>query len=278
MELNARVQLREGDAREVSVLQHNKYLFLTNSIFRRIQEQGLRTYLFTYAPHYNTLSLSLLSRTFSLPLRNVTSIVSKMIWNEELSASLDQSVGVVVFHRIELSRTQQLAQTVAEKVGAMVESNEKSLDVKLGGSGGWGDRAEGSKGEKRGEQAQGERRGRGERTRGTRGKSHTLRPIETVLMIHVRRHTWRKRLSICAWLGQSDAWSGIPESLVLSCHLLHSCHFLTHVLDYTIRSIKTIISVLNKLAVVVTSIAGGTRSFVVVILVSFLRSSGPVNI
>ncbi|KIM75445.1 hypothetical protein PILCRDRAFT_670892 [Piloderma croceum F 1598] len=136
---------------------------------KRIQEQGLRTYLFTYAPHYSTLSLSLLSRTFSLPLRTVTSLVSKMIWNEELSASLDQSAGVVVFHRVELTRAQQLAQTVADKVGAMVEQSEKTLDLKLGGTGGWGDRADGNKGEKRGEQAQGERRGRGERTRGTRG-------------------------------------------------------------------------------------------------------------
>ncbi|KAJ7783033.1 eukaryotic translation initiation factor 3 subunit 8 N-terminus-domain-containing protein [Mycena metata] len=135
---------------------------------KRIQEQGLRTYLFTYAPHYSTLSLSLLSRTFSLPLRAVTSIVSKMIWNEELSASLDQSGGVVVFHRIELSRAQQLAQTIADKVGAMLEQNEKALDIKMGGTGGWGDRADGNKGEKRGEQTQ-ERRGRGERTRGTRG-------------------------------------------------------------------------------------------------------------
>lgn len=94
-----------------------------------------------------------------------------MIWNEELSASLDQSAGVVVFHRIELSRAQQLAQTVADKVGAMVEQSEKTLDLKLGGAGGWGDRADGNKGEKRGEQAQGERRGRGERTRGIRGES-----------------------------------------------------------------------------------------------------------
>lgn len=94
-----------------------------------------------------------------------------MIWTEELSASLDQSAGVVVFHRIDLSRAQQLAQTVADKVGAMVEQSEKTLDLKLGGTGGWGDRNEGNKGEKRGEQAQGERRGRGERTRGTRGKS-----------------------------------------------------------------------------------------------------------
>ncbi|KAF5385793.1 hypothetical protein D9615_002455 [Tricholomella constricta] len=135
---------------------------------QRIQEQGLRTYLFTYAPHYSTLSILLLSRTFSLPIRTVTSIVSKMIWNEELSASLDQSGDVVVFHRIELSRTQQLAQTVAEKLAAMVEQSEKSLDIKMGGTGGWGDRADGAKGDKRGEQAQ-ERRGRGERTRGARG-------------------------------------------------------------------------------------------------------------
>ncbi|KAG1725043.1 eukaryotic translation initiation factor 3 subunit 8 N-terminus-domain-containing protein [Suillus lakei] len=132
---------------------------------KRIQEQGLRTYLFTYAPYYSTLSLSLLSRTFSLPLRSVTSMISKMIWNEELSASLDQSTGVVVFHRIEHSRPQQLAQVIADKVSALLEQNEKVLDIKLGGSGGWGDRS-GDKGEKRGEQTQ-ERRGRGDRTRGS---------------------------------------------------------------------------------------------------------------
>jgi len=135
---------------------------------KRIQEQGLRTYLFTYAPHYSSLSLSLLSRTFSLPLRTVTSIVSKMIWNEELSASLDQSGGVVVFHRIELSRSQQLTQVISEKVASLVDQNEKALDMKMAGTGSWGDRNDGNKGEKRGEQTQ-ERHGRGERTRGTRG-------------------------------------------------------------------------------------------------------------
>ena len=91
-----------------------------------------------------------------------------MIWNEELSASLDQSGGVIVFHRIELSRSQQLTQVISEKVAALVDQNEKALDIKMGGSGGWSDRNDGNKGEKRGEQTQ-ERRGRGERTRGTRG-------------------------------------------------------------------------------------------------------------
>lgn len=124
--------------------------------------------MFTYAPHYSTLSLALLSRTFSLPIRSVNSIVSKMIWNEELSASLDQAAGVVIFHRIELSRTQQVAQILSDKVSAMVDQNEKLLDQKLGGTTGWGDRGEGGKGDKRGEQTQ-ERRGRSEKNRGVRG-------------------------------------------------------------------------------------------------------------
>ena len=135
---------------------------------RRIQEEGLRTYLFAFAPHYKTLSLALLERTFSLDRRAVNSIVSRMIWTEELPASLDQSAGVIVFHRIEPTRPQQLAQILAEKVGAMVEQNEKALDIRLGGTTSWGDRADGLKGDKRGEQTQ-ERRGRGERRGGARG-------------------------------------------------------------------------------------------------------------
>lgn len=45
-----------------------------------------------------------------------------------------------------------------------------------------------------------------------------------------------------------------------------------------IHSIKTTASVRDNLVVIFASIATGTRSFIVVIFVSFLRSSGPVNI
>ncbi|KAI0000335.1 eukaryotic translation initiation factor 3 subunit 8 [Russula vinacea] len=138
---------------------------------KRIQEEGLRTYLFTFAAHYRTLSLAFLERTFSLGHRAVNSIVSRMIWTEELPASLDQSAGVIVFHRVELTRPQQLAQILAEKVGAMVEQNEKALDIRLGGATTWGDRVDGLKGDKRGEQAQ-ERRGRGERRGGANIHMH----------------------------------------------------------------------------------------------------------
>ena len=95
-----------------------------------------------------------------------------MIWNEELAASLDQAAGVVVFHRVEPTRIQQLALTLSEKVAQLVEQNEKTLDNKLGGERTWGERGDGKGGEKRGEQqATGERRQRTGTRGGLRGGS-----------------------------------------------------------------------------------------------------------
>ena len=44
---------------------------------KQIQEEGLRTYLFTYAPYYDTLCLKQLGEMFDLPLSKVTSVVSR---------------------------------------------------------------------------------------------------------------------------------------------------------------------------------------------------------
>ena len=55
-----------------------------------------------------------------------------MIYTDELAASLDQIEGVVVFHRVEQTEVQRLAQQLAERAVHMVEQNEKTLDVKLG--------------------------------------------------------------------------------------------------------------------------------------------------
>ncbi|CAG8602823.1 14158_t:CDS:10 [Rhizophagus irregularis] len=97
---------------------------------RKIQEEGLRTYLFTYSSYYTTLGLEQLSTMFSLPINTVTSIVSKMIWNEELAASLDQINNVVVLHRVEHTKVQQLALMFAEKATSFVEANERTLEQK----------------------------------------------------------------------------------------------------------------------------------------------------
>ena len=83
-----------------------------------------------------------------------------MIYTDELPASLDQIDGVVIFHRVETTEVQRLAQQLAEKAVGLVETNEKILDAKLGNTGTAEARAvEGGAGG----------RGRGERRGGGRG-------------------------------------------------------------------------------------------------------------
>lgn len=83
---------------------------------RLIREESLRTYLFTYAHVYASLSLRSLADMFELPRQRVHSLVSKMIINEELLASLDDPSECAILHRSEPSRMQALALQLADKV------------------------------------------------------------------------------------------------------------------------------------------------------------------
>lgn len=96
---------------------------------KQIQEEGVRTFLFTYAPFYDTLALDTLSSMFELENHKISAIVSKMISHEELSAALDQVQQTVIFRKgVELSRLQSLALTLSDKTSALTESNERTLE------------------------------------------------------------------------------------------------------------------------------------------------------
>ena len=102
---------------------------------KQIQEEGLRTYLFTYAPFYDTLAISTLSTMFELDSRKVSAVVSKMISHEELAAALDQVTETVIFRKgVELSRLQSLALTLSDKASALIETNERTLEQRTQGS------------------------------------------------------------------------------------------------------------------------------------------------
>lgn len=100
----------------------------------QMQEEGLRTYLFTYAPFYDSLSLSTLATMFELPLKKITAIISRMISHEELAAALDQVNDAIVFRKgVELSRLQSQIVTLADKSMMMLENNEKTLEHRTQG-------------------------------------------------------------------------------------------------------------------------------------------------
>ncbi|KAI9850803.1 MAG: Translation initiation factor 3 subunit c [Thelocarpon superellum] len=101
----------------------------------QIQEEGLRTYLFTYAPFYDTLAVDTLGSMFELPARKVAAVVSKMISHEELAAALDQVNSAIIFRKgVELSRLQSLALTMSDKASGLMESNERILEQRTQGT------------------------------------------------------------------------------------------------------------------------------------------------
>ncbi|EMC93011.1 hypothetical protein BAUCODRAFT_270369 [Baudoinia panamericana UAMH 10762] len=137
---------------------------------RQIQEEGLRTYLFTYAPFYDTLSVDKLAGMFDLSEQKVTALVSKMIHHEELAAALDQVNSAIIFRKgVELSRLQSLALTLSDKAQGLIEANERVLEQRTQGTanaferqgpGGRGGRG-GARGGARGGRGGGAFRGRG---------------------------------------------------------------------------------------------------------------------
>ncbi len=101
----------------------------------QIQEEGLRTYLFTYAPFYDTLSVKTLADMFELSERKVAAVVSKMVSHEELAAALDQVNSAIIFRKgVELSRLQSLALTLSDKASGLTESNERALEQRTQGT------------------------------------------------------------------------------------------------------------------------------------------------
>jgi len=112
-------------------------------IIGKIQEEALRTYLFTYSKVYDSISMETLSQMYDLDKQTVHAICSKMIINEELMASLDEPTECMVMHRTEPTRLQSLSLQLADKISQLTENNERLLEFRPGGwQGNWhkGDR------------------------------------------------------------------------------------------------------------------------------------------
>mmetsp|Transcript_12628 Transcript_12628/g.19117 ORF Transcript_12628/g.19117 Transcript_12628/m.19117 type:complete len:997 (+) Transcript_12628:183-3173(+) len=158
---------------------------INEMLVEKVKVEGLRTYLFKYSSHYDSLSLGQLCGMFELSKNEVHSIVSKMMFNGDLLASWENET--IVLKKIEPSTLQVLALQFAEKAANLVESNERLLDAKSGrhafrDDGHWkGDQQRGysqRRGGGHGSRSQGGRggRGRGSRSGGRGHKGGNRRP------------------------------------------------------------------------------------------------------
>lgn len=101
-------------------------------ISAKIQEESLRTYLFRYSSLYDSISIDSLVTMFQIDKTLAHATISKMIISEELMASLDEPTQIVAMHRTEPTRLQSLALQLAEKVGSLVDNNERIIEIKQG--------------------------------------------------------------------------------------------------------------------------------------------------
>eukprot|EP01104_Vermistella_antarctica_P001534 TRINITY_DN115_c0_g1_i1.p1 TRINITY_DN115_c0_g1~~TRINITY_DN115_c0_g1_i1.p1 ORF type:complete len:1016 (-),score=473.03 TRINITY_DN115_c0_g1_i1:156-3203(-) len=106
---------------------------------RKIQLAGVRTFLFTYATYYDSISLEELSKLFELGKDEVHSEVSKMIIHEELQASWDQPSSAIVLSNPDPNRVQTLGLQLADKLTTYFEQSDRLANLFGKGNTGGGD-------------------------------------------------------------------------------------------------------------------------------------------
>ncbi|KAI6203077.1 Eukaryotic translation initiation factor 3 subunit C [Aphelenchoides besseyi] len=110
-------------------------------VIEHIQEETLRTYLLMYSTVYTTVSFDTLCNLFELERQRVYALVSKMIIQEELSATFDEPSNCLFMHRVEPSRLQLLALSLTDKLTQLSENNEQIIEPRGGrnytGPGNW---------------------------------------------------------------------------------------------------------------------------------------------
>ncbi|KAJ3276966.1 Translation initiation factor 3 subunit c [Terramyces sp. JEL0728] len=110
---------------------------IKKSLTDAIQVESLKTYIFTYAPFYESLDIATLSSMFRLDEKKTTSVVSKLIVNEQLQAHIDPKLKSIHLNRsvpgVCSTRLEHLSSHYAEKISTLVDANEKVLESKTGG-------------------------------------------------------------------------------------------------------------------------------------------------
>lgn len=101
-------------------------------IQHHVKVEALRTYMFAYASIYDSFHIEQLVGMFSMEAKVVHSIVSKMMFKEEITAFWDESSRYVLMQHSEPTALQRLALTLADRSALAVDNNERLVDQKSG--------------------------------------------------------------------------------------------------------------------------------------------------
>jgi len=111
--------------------------YVKTMLIEKVKEETLRSYLFKYSSVYESISIVNLAEMFDLVNSHVYSVISKMIINEDLMASLDEPTQTVIMHRTEPTKLQTLALQLSEKITTLMDQTERMIQIKGGEMGGF---------------------------------------------------------------------------------------------------------------------------------------------
>jgi translation initiation factor 3 subunit C len=115
----------------------------------KLKEEAVKTYIVLVGMYYESLGLSHICEMFQMEPAVAKRIISKMIFNKEVSAAWETG-DILVLYTSESSAIQPVAVALAEKITLLVESNERLLDSIYGSKDDFypGDRRQGQDGRK----------------------------------------------------------------------------------------------------------------------------------
>lgn len=110
-----------------SLMRHGESVL--TAVKLRVQEEALRAYLTSFGTHYSSISLPSLADMFALPLENVQRVASKLLLSEVLQGGIDQPSQCLMVDAQEPNALQKAALAYADRVSALVEANERLVDL-----------------------------------------------------------------------------------------------------------------------------------------------------
>lgn len=102
---------------------------LKRMIRQKVKIAALQTYLISCSPSYTSFELSRLANMFSLEEKIAHSVVSKMMIEEKLAASWDESSRLILVQERNEAPIRDMAYELANVAQAIAERNERSADL-----------------------------------------------------------------------------------------------------------------------------------------------------